>query len=140
MFAQLKTIHQRWMKLDPPHQYMAWTVLGVMFSGVALIALSLLVPAIDGYYMPYVIIGVGLSIVVMTGVFVSAIIYLTVVWPHYYDGYVDPLVDDSKADSKEAEVILENSNFKLCMALEDPEDTLRLIEGKAGKSSAKSPD
>jgi len=89
MSATLKRIHEDWMKLEPSRQYMFWTVFGIVLSGGLLLALSMIVPMVSGEQMPYLIATIAVGILLLSGIFVSAIIFLTVIWPHRYEAFTE---------------------------------------------------
>lgn len=120
MFAQIKAVNEYWMKLDPTEQFMAWTVIGVMLSGALLVSLALIAPSIGGQYVPLVIMGVALGVVAIAGVFVSAVIYLTVIWPHHYAKY---------QERKEEKPLSQ----KVLMAIEDPKESFLKIKSAKDK-------
>ncbi len=89
MFPKLKQLNQRWMRLEPTHQFMVWVVLGLIFSGLTLLAFVMSLPMLSFLSVPVIMGVVGAGILFLSGVFVSAIIYLTVYWPHHYRAYQD---------------------------------------------------
>jgi xanthine/uracil permease len=76
--------HKRWMKLDPSHQYMSWAAGGTIFCGLCAALMALFVSEADVVSVPILMSVIGGGILMMFGIFLYAVLFLTVIWPHRY--------------------------------------------------------
>jgi high-affinity Fe2+/Pb2+ permease len=87
----IKRYHKEWIKLDPSSQFMAWSAGGVIFAGFLALVFTLIAPNVSGENFEYVVGALALGVFLMSGVFIYAILFLTVIWPHHYQARQDKL-------------------------------------------------
>lgn len=90
--------HQAWMTLEPSKQFLAWSAFGVIACGLLMAAFMIGIASQNTLPVPWVMTAVGLGVCLMIGTFVSAILFLSVRWPHQYKR------SNKKTDSPEKSV------------------------------------
>lgn len=85
----IKRYHKQWMKLDPSQQLMFWSVSGTIVPGLLFALFAFYVVNFGAGSVPAMVSILALGAVMCLGVFLSAIIFLTVIWPHYFERHVE---------------------------------------------------
>jgi RsiW-degrading membrane proteinase PrsW (M82 family) len=80
----IKKYNKKWMRLDPSKQLMFWSVSGTIVPGVLFAMFAFYVVNFGAGNVSVMVSILGLGAIMFFGAFLSAIIFLTVIWPHRY--------------------------------------------------------
>lgn len=82
--STISRIHSQWMRLDPSQQFMFWSTCGVIVPGLLFALFALIAMQMNTFSVGAMTGILAVGVVLFFGVFLAAVIFLTVIWPHRY--------------------------------------------------------
>lgn len=75
--------HRRWMAMEPASQFLAWSAGSAVLFGLTAAAFVIIISQWQGLSVPALMTLVGAGVIMMTGILMSAVLYLAIWWPHH---------------------------------------------------------